>query len=97
MLQKHVINLTSPYENKTEDLEQYGRRLCLRIDCIPAKENETSNNLLSIVKEKMAEAQVDIPDNVLYRAHRNGRSYQEKGGTTKFQSIIVRFTTFRHF
>ena len=38
-------------------------RLCLRIEGIPAKENETSNNVLDIVKEKMAEAEVDIPDN----------------------------------
>ena len=96
MLQKHVTNLKSSYENKTEDLEQYGRRLCLRIEGIPAKENETSNNVLDIVKEKMAEAEVDIPDNVLDRAHRIGRPYQEKDGTAMFQSIMVRFTTFRH-
>ena len=46
MLQKHVSNLKHSYENKHDDLEQYGRRLCLRVkEGIPTVENEKSNQV----------------------------------------------------
>ena len=35
----------------TEELEQYGRRLYLRIDSIPLKNNETSEDILDSVKK----------------------------------------------
>ena len=47
MLKKQVAEFSKPsIENQSkneEDLEQYGRRLCLRVDGIPAVSNESSD------------------------------------------------------
>ena len=96
MLQNHVTNLKHAYDKKIDDLEQYGRRLCLRIDNVPYKEKETADEVLKIVKGKFTEAEVDIPDTVLDRAHRIGQPYTLTNSGVKVQSIITRFTTFRH-
>ena len=53
-------------------LEQYGRRLCLRIDGILLKSNETSENVLDSVKNLFELAEVNIPDVVVDCAHRIG-------------------------
>ena len=54
LLQKHVSVLKQQCE-KTEacfdDLEQYGRRVCFRIDGIPLVPNETSVDVLRNVRE----------------------------------------------
>ena len=96
MLQMHVNNLKHAHDEKLEELEQYGRRLCLRIDGVPHKEVEKSSEVLKLVKEKIDEVKVDIPDVVIDRAHRIGAPYYDEGINALTQSIIVRFTTFRH-
>ena len=46
MLQEHVKNYQEQVnELKEDELEQYGRWLCVRIDGVPVAENETSNDL----------------------------------------------------
>ena len=42
------------------------------------------------------EASVDIPDTVIDRAHRIGKTYTENKTKKSCKSIILRFTTFRH-
>ena len=96
MLQMHVSNLKHANEKKLEELEQYGRRLCLRLDGVPHKEVESSYEVLNTVKEKIKEVGADIPDVVIDRAHRIGMPYVDDQSRVKTQSIIVRFTTFRH-
>ena len=98
MLQTHVNNLKRSKcdYSKVDDLEQYGRRLCLRIDGIKSSKDETSDQVLQIVKDKIKEANVEIPDLVLDRAHRVGKNYKDRNSQESCQSIIVRFSTFRH-
>ena len=96
-LQKHVTYLKENQEKSiiaSEELEQYGRRLRLRVKNMKCKQNETSNEVLDIVKEKIKEAQVDVPDVVIDRAHRIGGKFKTDNGTV--QDIIVRFTSFRY-
>ena len=53
MLQKHVTYLKENQEKSiiaSEELEQYGRRLCFRVKGMRCKQNETSNEVLDIVK-----------------------------------------------
>ena len=98
MLQKQVSELHKlNIENQTnnEDLEQYGRRLCLRIDEVPIVENETSADVLASVKKLFDDAQVEIPDAVVDRAHRIGGNYVDRKSKKSCKSIIVRIT-FRH-
>ena len=99
MLKKQVselINLNIKNQEETDDLEQYGRRLCLRIDGVPTVQNESSEEVLEKVKSLFTEGKVEIPDTVLDRAHRIGPSYTDKASKKNCKSIIVRFTTFRH-
>ena len=81
MLRKQVSELHKlNIENQTnnEDLEQYGRRLCLRTDGVPVVENETSVDVLASVKSLFDDAQVEIPDAVIDRAHRIGGNYVDR-------------------
>ena len=94
LLQEHVKHLK--YDcSKDDDLEQYGRRLCLRINGIEKPENEGHNDVFNLVKEIITESGVDIPECVLDRAHRIGRITTDDS-EIKTQPIIVRFGTFRH-
>ena len=44
-------------QNSKEELEQYGRRLCLRIN---AELDETSDDVLKYAKEMFDESQLDV-------------------------------------
>ena len=48
VLQEHVKNYQKQVNEskQSKELEQYGRRLCIRIDGVPVVENETSNDVL---------------------------------------------------
>lgn len=74
-----------------DDLEQYGRRLCLRFLGIPMADNETSNDVLQKVKDEIGKLGVVLPDAAYDRAHRIG-TVQVKNGQ-KQQAVIVRFTS----
>ena len=99
MLQEQIKNLLLQNQRNQEDveeLEQYGRRLCLRIDGVPSEEKETSEDVLKKVMTLCNDAEVDIPDMAFDRAHRIGRAYNDKGSNKNCKSIIVRLATFRH-
>ena len=55
------LNLSN--QNNHEELEQYGRHLC-----VPTKTNESSDDVLGSVKSLFKEAKVDIPETVIDRA-----------------------------
>ena len=97
---KHQVSelkrLNISNQNNHVELEQYGRRLCLRIDGVPTKANESSDDVLDSVKSLFKEAKVDIPESVIDRAHRIGSRYQDASLNNYCKSIIIRFTTFRH-
>ena len=50
--QQQIIGLKNAMctsESNIEELEQYGRRLCLHIESVPVVENETSDDVFSNV------------------------------------------------
>ena len=99
VLRQHVSNLKDSMQSastKTDDLEQYGRRLCLRMDGFPSATNETADEVLIKVKSKFEEAGLQIPDEVIDRAHRIGPTYKDRVSDVEGQSVLVRLTTFRH-
>ena len=58
MLQQHVKicqNQIKEIQQANEDLEQYGRRLRLRIDVVPTVDNKTSDEVLDKVKSLIKE------------------------------------------
>ena len=77
MLKKQVVELRElniNNQSRNEELDQYGRRLCLRIDGVPTVKNESSDDVLEYTKSLFKEPKVEVPDNVLDRAHRIGLS-----------------------
>ena len=53
MLKKQVAELSKlsiENQSKNEELEQYGRCLCLRVDGIPAVSNESSDDVMNLTK-----------------------------------------------
>ena len=96
MLQTHVSNLKHSYDKSIEELEQYGRHQCLRMEGVPMKKEETADEVLDFVSEKIKEIGVNVPDVILDRAHRVGKPYKDRESGIMLQSILVKFTTFRH-
>ena len=83
--------------NKCDNNEQYSRRCSLRINNVPLpdSDNESADDVFEKVKGLIEECELDIPDNVIDRAHRVGKQIMATDGTRK-QQVIVRFTTWRH-
>ena len=99
VLQRHVQicqNQIKEMQLANEELERYGRRLGVRIDGVPAVDNENSNMVLDKVKSLIKETSCDIPDVVTERADRIGKGCNDKKTNVCCKSIIVRFITFRH-
>ena len=63
-------NQVNELKHENEELEQYGRELCVRVDKIPSVENKTSDEVLDKVMSLMQEAECDILKVVIGRAHR---------------------------
>ena len=83
-------------QSENEELEQYGRRLCIRVEDVPTTGNETWEEVLKKVESLINEAECDIPDVAIDRARRIGNGYMDRKSNTFCKSMIVRFTTFRH-
>ena len=94
VLELRKLNIAN--QNNSKKLKQYGRRLCFRINGVPTKANESSDNVLDSVKFLFKEAKVDIVESVIDGAHRIGSRYLEASSNNCCKSIIIRFTTFRH-
>ena len=85
-----------PSIKKVDELEQYGRRVCLHIEGVEHQANEKSEDVLEKVVNIIKESETEIPESALDRVHRIGPTYTDNNTGKKMQSIIVRFTTFRH-
>ena len=94
------LNISS--QNNHTESEQYGRRLCLQIDSVHTKTNESSDDVLDFLNSLFKETKVDIPKSVIpnsqipNRAHRIGSRYLDGSSNNYCKSIIIRFTTFSH-
>ena len=100
MLQEQIKNIVTQNQKNqkdVEELEQYDRRLCLRIDAVPNTEvKETTEDVLQKVMSLCSDVEIDILDMAYDQAHMIGKAYNDKGTNKICKSIIVRFSTFRH-
>ena len=71
-LQERITTL----ELEKDDLEQYGRRVCIRTDVVPVESEETADSVYEKVGEFFREACPDIPLSCIDRAHRIGSEYK---------------------
>ena len=72
-------------------LEQYGRRLCLRILDVDGDDSETSDDVFNRCTELFNKLELDIPGACIYRVHGIG-----KKTPGRVRPIIVHFTTWPH-
>ena len=91
-LQERITSL----EQQKDDLEQYGRRVCVRIDDVPVESEETVESVFEKVGKFLGEACPDVPVSCIDRAHRIGSEYKSCRNKKKYCSIIVRFMSSRH-
>lgn len=75
--------MSTKNEDGNEELEQYGRRLCLRIDLVHVEKGETSEGVLRKVTSMCEEADLDILDAALDRAHCIGNKYVDNSKNVK--------------
>ena len=95
LLQQQVTALAQQNketQQRYDELEQYSRRLCLRIDSVPKQNNEKAEDVFKFQEVP----DLEIPEVVIDRAHRIGPDYTDKKTQKVCKSIIVRFTMFRH-
>ena len=91
-LQERITTL----EQENDDLEQYGRRVCVRIDDVAVEAEETAESVFEKVGKFLGEACPDVPVSCIDRAHRIWSEYKSYRNKKKCCSIIVRFMSFRH-
>ena len=63
-------------ELEKDDLEQYGRWICVRIDDVPVESEETGDSVYEKAGELFREACPDIPVSRIDRAHCTGSEYK---------------------
>ena len=97
ILRSHVdalqVQNTQP---KLEELEQYGRRVCLRVSGMKTVPNEKPDDVLRKCVDSWEQCGIQVPDACIDRAHRIGRPYTDKTTKEEHQGVIIRFTTHRH-
>ena len=91
-LQKLFIKL----EHDHDDLEQYGRRLCVCLEDIPVEKDEVADKVFSIAENILKEACPNLSGDCIDRTHRIGRDYKCHKTNKTCCSVIVRFTSFKH-
>ena len=82
---------------KSDDNEQYSRRTSVRINHIPLPDDgrESADEVMTKVKDIIAETGELIPSTFLDRAHRVGKPITGDDGKRK-QQVIVKFNTWHH-
>ena len=80
-------------EQKTDDLEQYGYRLCIRIDGVEVNEDETVEECTGKVLNVLQKSDVEVSNQGIDRAHRIRSKSTVSVDGKKVQQIIIKFLT----
>ena len=83
--------VSSQLVKKCDHLEQYGRRLCLRILDVDGDDSETSDVVFNKCNELFNKLELDVPGACIDRVHGIG-----KKTPGRVRPIVVHFTTLRH-
>ena len=70
-LEKRITKL----ENDNEDLEQYGRRVCLRIEDVPVANEETAEEVFKKTENMLKKVCPNLSGDCIDRAHRIGPDF----------------------
>ena len=97
-------NLVKLQEIKSNDVEEYSRRLCLRVNDIPLKSGETNTDLENQLNNEFTNMGLNIPREAIDRAHRIRQKYEVDevdvdgvvAGVSLKQQVILQFSTWDH-
>ena len=80
-------------------MEQFARRLCLRVDGIPTISNESSDDVMNLTKSLFKEVKVSVPENVSDGAHRIGPIYTNRINQKSAKVLLQVFlpSTIEHY
>ena len=82
-------------ERKTDDLEQYDRRLCIRIDGVEVNEDEIAEECTGKILNMLQKSDVEISDKDIDRAHRIASKRTVSVDGKKVQQVIVKSLTWQ--
>ena len=82
VLEKHIASVRDDLSVRADDLEQYDRKINLRIDNIEFVENETNDELTDKVLNAFSTMDVNISKEQIFRLHRSSKPFVNKGGKT---------------
>ena len=71
-------NLVKWQETKRDDVEQYGNRLCLRVNGIPVENGERVKDLENRLHQEFSNMGLNIPKEAIDRVHRIGKKFEIK-------------------
>ena len=91
-LEKRITKL----ENDNDDLEQYGKRVCLRIEDVPVANEETAEEVFKKTENLLKKVCPNLSGDCIDRAHRIGPDYTCYKSQEKCRSVMVRFVSFKH-
>ena len=95
VLNEQCLKLWKDINTNCDELEQYSRRQCLRIEGIEKTRKGNVEDVINLVKDCFAVADVDIWDTALDRAHRIGPIYKDKLDQN-IPGIIIKCNNFRY-
>ena len=81
-------------QSENKELEQYDRRLFIRVEGVPTTDKEISKEVLKKVKSLINEADCNTPGIAIVRPHRIRYGYKDRKTNTFCKSMIVRFAVF---
>ena len=87
-------NTMTIQERKIDDIEQYGRRVCLLVENMPFKQAETERKLMDQPENEFSNMGLDVTASSIERVHRIGPIYSEEdeeGKQYERQQVIVKF------
>ena len=91
-LQKRVIKVKHDHD----DLEEYGHRLCVRLEDIPVEKGETADKVFSKAEDILKEACPNLSGDYIDWAHQISCDYKCHKANKTCCSVIVHFTSFKH-
>ena len=88
-------NMSDQLEIKCNNNERYSRRTSIRIHGIEVPENESTDNVMAVVKSCHEKIHVPFDQDNIDRVHRIGKKYTDGNTRKKIQSIIVKFKSWK--
>ena len=86
----HIANIL---DRKLDDIEQFSRKINLRLGGIEVGLNDTPLKIMNLIKKEVSDLNLGIPDEEFDRCHRVGRSYIKNGRS--YQGVLLKLCFWR--